>query len=198
MKFTLREFKYIEIKTSKIFIYFLLFLLTATSCDDRSNVKVYKVEKNKSKYYLDWVLPKHWYIQEDKKNTATFFFAPELSDNLDKEISIAQGNITILEGSGGSLIPNINRWRGQIGLKSITGTDVKKITNTGKSPLGEFNWFEISNKKNNLSMITAIISLKNKTIFIKLLGDHNTIISNKDSFFEFVKSIHKNENTKYN
>lgn len=70
---------------------------------------------------LAWSLPDGWTHEAGKSplRFATFRFGTK-----ERPLELT---VTSLEGEAGSLMANINRWRGQIGLKPIGEEGVKKI-----------------------------------------------------------------------
>jgi hypothetical protein len=70
---------------------------------------------------LSWSLPDGW-THEAGKNPlrfATFRFGSK-----ERPLELT---VTSLDGEAGSLMANLNRWRGQIGLKPIAEENIKKI-----------------------------------------------------------------------
>lgn len=102
-------------------------------------------------------------------------------------------SVTMLEGNGGGLLANVNRWRGQIGLSPV---DEKELAATSES-------FESSGDKILLvdlkgtnvrtgkpsRLLGAIVMKATKSWFYKLQGDDEVVGREKARFVEFVKSI---------
>jgi hypothetical protein len=75
---------------------------------------------------LTWTLPDGWMHEAGKSplRFATFRFGTREQP---LELTVVK-----LDGEAGSLMPNINRWRGQIGLKPTGEEGVKKVARTEK------------------------------------------------------------------
>jgi hypothetical protein len=111
----------------------------------------------------------------------------------------AHASIVPLMGEAGGLLPNINRWRGQIGLAPIGEEKIKdisrKITVNGQtltlvtltSAAGEMG----SEQKSRL--VVAILKRGEKTWFFKLLGDEAVVTETEPTFLEFLKTIQFND-----
>jgi hypothetical protein len=72
---------------------------------------------------LRWTLPSGWQQADEKQSMryATLRFGPK-----DKPLEVS------ISAAGGSLLANINRWRGQIGLKPIADADLPKVAKSEK------------------------------------------------------------------
>jgi len=91
-------------------------------------------------------------------------------------------SIVTLSGSAGSILANVNRWRGQIGLKSISN----KQLNIKKK--GSFSIVFIEGK--DQSILAAILNDAHKTTFIKMMGETTSVKKEKKVFLSFLESIH--------
>jgi hypothetical protein len=100
----------------------------------------------------------------------------------------AEVNVSSLEGDGGGLAPNVNRWRGQLGLPPA-----EKIATTsfdvpgGKASVVDFSGNNPRNGKPG-RLIGAIVPIGGQTWFYKLMGDTDVVAAQKDAFTKFVQS----------
>lgn len=131
-----------------------------------------------------WTKPKDWSIAEAKPARLVTFLS---KNNLECYITIA----------GGSALQNINRWRTQMGLSTIETLDQqeKEIL---KTPLGEaiciFLGGEFSGGMSdkpieNAIMAGALIIRPNNSIFIKMVGNKENILAEKEAFYQLTQSI---------
>ena len=78
-------------------------------------------------------------------------------------------SITYFKGDGGGLVPNINRWRGQLNLDLLSLEEVSDMAMYGNSPIGSYAMFKIINNFNlNKAFLSFIISMEESTVFLKL------------------------------
>lgn len=103
-----------------------------------------------------------------------------------------------LPGAGGGLAPNVNRWIGQFGGKSLSEEDINAlpkldlfgspatlVTVTGPfSPgMGSTETFE------NYSLRGLILTSPAGAVFVKMTGPKELVDANADKFDEFVASV---------
>lgn len=104
----------------------------------------------------------------------------------------AEVNVAAMVGEGGGLLPNVNRWRGQIGLKPISENELSKPFQALDVPGGKATLvdFEGIDAKTNMAtrLIGAIVSEKGQTWFYKLMGDKQVVAQEKDNFIKFIQS----------
>ena len=107
----------------------------------------------------------------------------------------ADVTISKLAGDGGGVVPNVNRWRGQLNLPPASSSE---IMNTLKT-------FEVANSKASLveisgtaaktgkpaKMLAAIVPHEGQTWFYKLMGDGEVVEAQKDDFQKFIQSAYK-------
>ncbi len=112
----------------------------------------------------------------------------EISDGSNSAII----SISRLEGDGGGMLPNINRWRGQINLGNISEDELNKraqkikfgnstatvVDYTGKSGTGE-----------QIRMVGIIAPSGSFTMFFKMTGQNDAVEKHKDELIKFVESF---------
>jgi hypothetical protein len=103
----------------------------------------------------------------------------------------ASVNVSQLDGNGGGLLPNLNRWRTQLGQPPITDDDAAKlpaIDATGaKGVLADFTGTDARTGK-AARLIGVVLPLNGQTWFYKLMGDPDLVGQQKDALIKFVQS----------
>jgi hypothetical protein len=100
-------------------------------------------------------------------------------------------NVSSLEGDGGGLLANINRWRGQLGLAPVTETDVANLpaldVSGGKATLVDVSGTDGRTGKPE-RLVGVVLPLGGQTWFYKLMGDADIVAQQKDALVNFVQS----------
>ena len=91
------------------------------------------------------------------------------------------------------LLPNIDRWQGQVGLPASTITElpgvVKRVT-VGDVNIDTVDLVGPESANPRQRMLAAIIARPDKTWFLKLFGPADLVGSQTGNFDAFIKSIH--------
>ncbi len=163
------------------------------SCNNNQDIRYYRIPKmdvvnsdNQKLTHssgLEWIVPKGWVAMEKTSIRIGSYKIP-WSDGTG-ELSIIK-----LAGNAGGIIPNINRWRGQLSLHTLSENEILKFIKSYDSALGPFQWLKIINHENSESaFLASIFQTKTHTIFVKL----NTSISGlsilESQFLRFCKSF---------
>ncbi len=137
-----------------------------------------------------WKAPAHWQPAGERPMRLASFNVPG-----DAGAAPADLSISTLSGSGGGMLANVNRWRGQLGLAAWTDNDLGRqstvidldgnratvVDLTGdKSPQGEVRKTRI---------LAAIMPRGEQTWFYKLTGEGAVVAREKENFLGFLKSI---------
>jgi hypothetical protein len=100
-------------------------------------------------------------------------------------------NVSSLAGDGGGLLPNVNRWRGQLGLAPAADADMANLptidASGGKATLIEFSGTDARTGK-PAQLVGVVLPLGGQTWFYKLMGDAVVVSREKDAFIKFVQS----------
>jgi hypothetical protein len=100
-------------------------------------------------------------------------------------------NVSSLAGDGGGLLPNINRWRGQLGQPPVTDADITTLPTVDasgtKATLVDFSGADARSGK-PARLIGVIVPLGGQTWFYKLMGDANVVAEQQNAFTQFVQS----------
>jgi len=182
-----------------LFSFFLFYF----SCDSDNHIRTYQIRKkipiNQGPIHLEtknikssgfiWETPNSWV---PNNNSSSMRIA---SYNVPFSKGVGDLSVMILNGKGGGIAANVNRWRGQIGMEPIMDKDIIKKAKLGESQLGSYFLFELmSQDKNDLSILAAIIPLSDNTLFIKLTIHKDGIKELKKEFNTFCSSFNYDEN----
>lgn len=134
-----------------------------------------------------WVVPDSW-----KSQPATSMIHSKWT------VSTAEGTsaditVSVFPGSTGGMIPNLNRWRAQVGLQPASEADLTPfIDNTdvlgGKATLVDFTG---TNPEDGVPkrMVGAIVERGGQFWFYKLLGAPAAVEVGREGFVRFVQSV---------
>jgi hypothetical protein len=131
-----------------------------------------------------WTIPADWKQVEP----GPMLFAKFLITAGDKN---AEVNI-LSAGDGGSLLANVNRWRGQLGLPPIMQEEelskmIGPIDGVGNGQLVDFTGTNAKTGK-PARLIGAVVPQNGQTWFYKLMGDADVVTQQKDALIQFVQS----------
>jgi hypothetical protein len=116
----------------------------------------------------------------------------------------AKVTIIPLGAQSGSLVSNVNRWRGQVGLAAATEAEITDSLKTLKAGSIDFKYLHLtkgtsapvpppveplSPTKSSPAIRVAFAVTGGKTWYVKLTGPSGTLISQKDNFEKFVQSL---------
>ena len=160
-------------KLLKLSIFILILLIGCNSDQNIRSYKIYKQPLIKESSQLsfdqkiDWKIPKSWvkYKHESSMRLASFqvpYYGYDFSTTGYGDVSIS-----ILDGDGGGLKANVNRWRNQLDLESQTLTEIHSSAQNKVNKLGKYQIFKIINKSNSdMAFICAVMPIEDSTIFI--------------------------------
>ena len=95
--------------------------------------------------------------------------------------------ISSLAAAGSALLPNINRWRGQIGLKEIEQAELQKVLEPISIDGRDGHVVELTGDRK--SIFGAVVIVGDQGWFVKLTGDKALADREKASFMSFAKSL---------
>jgi hypothetical protein len=130
-----------------------------------------------------WTIPSDW-----KPLPPSEFLLAEFSIETNGEK--ADVNIAELNGEGGGLLANVNRWRRQLGLPQISETDLQ--TTSIDSAVGKIQFVDFSGTNSKTAkptrLIGAVVPQYSQSWFYKLMGDPQIVAQQKDAFLKFIQS----------
>jgi hypothetical protein len=102
-------------------------------------------------------------------------------------------NVSSSPGAGGGLAGNINRWRGQLGLTSLSDGDVNKLVTAIDVPGGRASLVDLSGTDARtgqpIRLVGVMVPQSGQTWFYKLMGDAKVVEAQKDAFIQFVQGV---------
>jgi len=102
-------------------------------------------------------------------------------------------NVSMSPGDGGGLLPNVNRWRGQLGQGAWTDTDLKKNAQEIEVTGGKATYLELkgadSNTEKPAATLGAQVVRDGRTWYYKLMGEPTLVAAQKENFVSFVKGV---------
>jgi hypothetical protein len=173
---------------------FLLAAMFLTACG-KEEIKVYSVPKEKAparqmaaastktasheeNHPIHWTTPPGWEELAPTSMRVGNFLVTK--GDKKAEVSILQ-----FPGNVGTELDNVNRWRGEIGLKPIDEKEVSSQTVAIGRATGKL--YDLPGA--TLSTIAAILKKGNTSWFFKMRGDKEIVSESKETFTEFLKSI---------
>jgi hypothetical protein len=131
--------------------------------------------------------PSEWELGERVVSRSAFAVPREAAFIVKEGDSKAEITITALGEAAGDVLPNVNRWRGQIGLEPVTAeqlaADAKQVDMNGVA--GEY--FRLIGPEQ--AILGVIATHGGKAWFVKLQGDHDLAVKLQEQFETFVRSI---------
>ena len=126
--------------------------------------------------------PDHWTPQPKRMSQLEVFSVAD--GDRQAEISVATLGL-----AGGALEPNVNRWRGQLGLGPWSSDDVQQALT--KRTVGgiDAQLVELAAEDNSRAMLGAILYRDDAAWFFKLSGDKKLVDQEKEAFQQFLDSI---------
>jgi hypothetical protein len=132
-----------------------------------------------------WTVPAGW--QEGE--LAQFLVARFVIQGGDNAVALV--NVSKLDGDGGGLLPNVNRWRGQLGLPPATEEEIAKLptidASGAKAVVADYAGTEPKTQK-SARLVGVVVPQNGQTWFYKLMGDVNLVGAQKDALIKFVQS----------
>jgi hypothetical protein len=104
----------------------------------------------------------------------------------------ADVNVSMLAGTGGGVMMNISRWRGQLGLPPLSEEDFSKQAQTvdvGGSKATVVDMTGTDSKTGKKARLVGVIAPQAAdTWFYKLMGDEQVVGQQKDTFMKFIQT----------
>lgn len=95
--------------------------------------------------------------------------------------------VTDLDLAAGDLLPNVNRWRGQIGLEPTTEREMEQRVEPIDVGTNHGDYIEMLG--DTKATIAVIVKAAGRAWFIKLTGDRGLVERQRDHFKSFVHSL---------
>jgi hypothetical protein len=133
-----------------------------------------------------WTVPAGWKEGELMQFLVARYVIPGAGD------ASASVNVSELDGTGGGLLPNLNRWRTQLGQGAMTGDDAAKLptidASGAKAVVVDFTGTDTRGGGKPARLVGVVLPLNGQTWFYKLMGDPEVVAAQKDAFIGFIQS----------
>jgi hypothetical protein len=136
----------------------------------------------------NWNVPPQW-VETPARSMIFKSFAVAGDAGAKAEITVS-----FFPGDVGGVLANVNRWRGQMGQPQIDASQLDGVTESlaaqdGPATLVDFMG---ANSKTGqpARLVGVIVPHGDNTWFYKLMGDAKVVGGQKDSFVQFVKTVH--------
>ena len=128
-----------------------------------------------------WSIPAGWKAAGPKPMRLASFDIPDAAGNGDVSISK-------LNGDGGGLLANVNRWRGQVGLPALEASALAANSKTVPTAGGEpATWVELAGT--DKTILGAIVARADVSWFFKLTAPSASAARHREAFEQFVRSV---------
>jgi len=102
-------------------------------------------------------------------------------------------NVSTSAGTGGGLLANVNRWRGQLGLGAWSEGELQKNVQEIEVAGGKATYIELSGSDSSTDKAAMTLGAKvernGSTWYYKLMGEPKLAAAQKESFLTFVKGV---------
>jgi hypothetical protein len=131
---------------------------------------------------LAWTLPKGW---TEAKGSGMRYATLQPSVQGKTEVSIV-----MLTGTVGGELANVNRWRGQIGLKAVDEAALPKLRTAVNSKAGVVALYDFSSESQAKSrMVVGMLATADGSWFLKLNGDADAVSAARAGFATFLETL---------
>ncbi len=131
-----------------------------------------------------WTVPTDW----KEGQLAQFLVAKFVIGSGDATAAV---NVSSLSGDGGGLLPNINRWRGQLGQAPLTEADLAKLPTIDaagvKATLVDISGTDARSGQ-PARLVGVVLPMNGQTWFYKLMGEATVVAQQQDALIQFVQS----------
>jgi hypothetical protein len=132
-----------------------------------------------------WTIPADWKEGQLSQFLVAKFLIQGTGD------ATAAVNVSSLASDGGALLPNVNRWRGQLGQPPVTDDDIAKLPTIDasgtKATLVDISGTDARSNK-PARLVGVIVPLGGQTWFYKLMGDADVVAQQHDALIQFIQS----------
>ncbi len=133
---------------------------------------------------LKWTLPKGW-TEGEAGGMRFATLKPPVPGKI-------EASVVVLPGPAGGELPNVNRWRGQIGLGPLDEQALATARKTVQSKAGVVSVFDFTSEgQTKTRMVAGLIATSDgNTWFLKLVGDAGPVGKAEPDFMRLMGSIH--------
>ncbi len=136
----------------------------------------------------EWTVPESWTPAQSGSMVLARF-------DLEAAGGTASLTVTRFPGDVGGLVPNVNRWRGQVGLPPVTEAEIDSTMDTVEVDGNEARLIDLSSAaEGQKAGLIAVWDYRQDgdramSWFYKLQGDFAAVTESREAFMEFVASI---------
>ncbi len=155
---------------------FILMGLGVLGCGEKSQIEVYTIPAEPAP-------PESWSLASPSSFEKARFTVSEFEGS-------ANVSMTVLQGDGGGLLENVNRWRGQLGLEAIEEEDLqaelKPVEGLGEDArVVDING--TSSRSQLEERLVGVIAPQGElTWFYKLMGTPSVVEKSRDEFLDYL------------
>jgi hypothetical protein len=179
---------------------FVLTLLAAFAACRKESIQVYRVPKEgapsisaaapeipaeapaeAAESGLSWSVPAGWRSQPATQMRRASFLAGAGADAPDV-------SVVVFPGDAGGLLPNINRWRGQLGLEPVEEASLASTASALSTKAGKLTMVDLSGQGGRRTL-GAVIQSGGKSWFFKMTGDSTAVERSKPAYLAFLRSL---------
>ncbi len=102
-------------------------------------------------------------------------------------------SVTAFPGEAGGLSSNLNRWRGQLQLPSLSDDELSSAiqrTEVENVPTYLIDFQTAANNPKPSRILGAVLQTADRTWFVKMTGPPDLLESQRQTFLDFVRSFH--------
>jgi len=133
-----------------------------------------------------WSTPDGWHAHPGNGSFRVASF------HVGAEPAAAEVTITRFAGGAGALLPNINRWRGQLGLDPI-GAVAEQTLDTVEVGNARAELLDLSDSETDdpgrARMLVVLLARNDTAWFVKMTGPHDVLEAQRRVFVDFARSL---------
>ena len=131
---------------------------------------------------LTWTAPAAWVPKPGSPMRKASFAVPGPGGSADLSVTAFPGDV------GGELA-NINRWRGQVGLRPLSDADLPGAAERVQLNGLQFVILDLAGGQSPKRLLGAIVPFGDGTWFFKLLGPDAVVAANRQAFLDFLRTV---------
>ena len=152
------------------------------SCGKNSEIQIEEIEKEEEPFAgPSWEIPQGWIPGKSSSMRVGSYL---VEDENGSTIDVSVTRIDHVEHPGaGELLPNANRWLGQINVYPKDEEEIQKYVHEYSIAGRNADWIEAKEGKQRL--VGVILKVRNLTWFFKMIGD-SALSQREQKNFEFL------------
>lgn len=159
-----------------LYTFFLSLLIATLGCSEKAKIEVYTIPAEPTP-------PESWSLATPSSFEKARFTVSEFRGS-------ANVSMTVMQGDGGGLLENVNRWRGQLGLDPIEEKDLKDVLKPVKGLGKDAHLVDINgtSRRSQLEerLVGVIAPQSELTWFYKLMGTPSVVEKAREEFLDYL------------